>query len=90
MPLPKHRGNSNISQKSFVHLSLQDTATTRSPGNSPYGSTVRGSRPAEVSSGRPKHPPVLSPHANASSDLELFSDDTPDGFCGGGCMGGGD
>lgn len=68
----------------MCYLSLQDTATTRSPGSRPYGSSVLGNRPAEVSGGRPRHPPLLSPHANASSDLELFSDETPHGSCGGG------
>lgn len=63
------------------YLSLQATATTRSPGSSPYGSSVRGSRPAEVSSGRPRHPPVLSPHAKAPIDFEPFSDDTPHESC---------
>jgi len=63
------------------YLSLQATATTLSPGSSPYGSSVRGNRQAEVLTGSPKHPPELSPHASASSDLEVFSDDTPHESC---------
>lgn len=60
-----------------LHLSLQATDTTLSLGSNPRSSNPRGKRAADVPRGNPKQPSALSPHANASKDLEHFSEDTP-------------
>lgn len=71
-----------LKNHSSRHLSLEATATTRSAGSNPDGSTATGLSEAnafviEI----PKHPAPLSPHANTSEDLELHSEETSQPAC---------